>query len=47
MTVREIVATTQLREHVELWTVKEYKKERIALFSEEEMRWEHEVPDPS
>jgi len=47
MTVREIVATTQLREHVELWTVKEYKKERIALFSEEEMRWEHEIPDPS
>jgi len=47
MTVREIVATTQLREHVELWTVKEYKKERIALFSEEEMRWEHDIPDPS
>ena len=40
MTIDEIVAETQLTEHVALWTAKEYKKRPVALFSDEEAAWE-------
>ncbi len=40
LAVEELVATTNLSEHVELWTTKEYKKRRVRLFSSEEATWE-------
>ena len=40
MTIDEIVTTTELGEHVELWTEKEFKKQRVKLFSNEEAEWE-------
>ena len=40
MTIKEIETTANLRQHVELQTQREYKKKRIALFSDEEALWE-------
>jgi len=39
-TIEEIAATTGLDRRAELWTTKEYKKQRVALFSDAEARWE-------
>jgi len=40
LAVDQIVATTALREHVELWTTAEFKKRRVPLFGPEEAQWE-------
>ena len=42
ITIQEIAATASLREHLELWTEKEYKKQRVRLFGEAEQAWEAE-----
>jgi len=39
-TISELAAVTGLSERAELWTRQEYKKRRIALFSDEEAAWE-------
>ena len=40
MTIDEIIAETQLADHVAMWTTKEYKKRPVELFSEDEAAWE-------
>jgi len=40
ITIEEIAATAGLREHLELWTEKEYKKQRVKLFNDAEQTWE-------
>jgi len=40
MTIEEILSTTGLDRHVELWTAREYKKQRVPLFSPDEPAWE-------
>jgi len=40
MTIDEIAARTGLSRHARLWTVKEYKKRRVRLFTDEEAKWE-------
>ena len=42
MAAEQIVATTELSDHVELWTTAEYKKRRVPLFGPEEAQWEAE-----
>ncbi len=43
MSIDEIVTTTGLGEHMELWTETEYKKQRVRLFSDAEQQWEQEA----
>jgi len=43
LAIDEIEAVTGLRQRVELWTEKEYKKQRVRLFSREESDWEAAV----
>jgi len=40
ITIDRIVATTGLRDRVELWTERQYKKQRVRLFGEDEAEWE-------
>lgn len=40
MAIDEIVTTTGLLDHAELWTAREYKKQRVKLFAEAEQQWE-------
>jgi len=40
MTVEELLAKTGLREHRQLWTTREFKKQRVRLFDDEEATWE-------
>lgn len=42
MSIDEIVTTTGLGEHMELWTETEYKKQRVRLFNSAEQEWEEE-----
>jgi len=42
-TIDLMAARTGLKDRVELWTVREYKKRRVNLFSDEEQRWEAAV----
>jgi DNA-binding Lrp family transcriptional regulator len=43
MTIDEIVTTTGMLAHAELWTVREYKKQRMKLFAEAEKEWEEDT----
>ena len=43
MTVAELAAETALTHRTELWTLREYKKQRIRLFSDQEAIWESEL----
>jgi len=43
-TIEEIVASTHVGRYVELWTVREYKKQRVRLFAREEDEWEGTAP---
>lgn len=45
MTIDELVATTGLRDRVELWTRDEYAKRRVRLFTEDERQWEKRTAD--
>ncbi|MGB2824122.1 MAG: Lrp/AsnC family transcriptional regulator [Phycisphaerae bacterium] len=40
LTIEEIITTTHMARHVELWTDKEYKKRRVRLFTDAERQWE-------
>lgn len=42
LAVDEIIATTELGDHVELWTTAEYKKRRVPLFGPDEAEWERQ-----
>ncbi len=41
--IDEIIAIAGIADRVELWTAEEYKKQRIQLFSDEEVAWETKV----
>ena len=38
--IDEIAATTELADHVKLWTRREYKKSRVHYFSGQTAQWE-------
>jgi len=40
LTIEEILTTTGMGRRAELWTAREYKKQRIRLFTDEEAEWE-------
>ncbi len=40
MTIDELAAITELSDRVELWTVAEYAKRRVRLFTDDEQNWE-------
>ena len=40
LAIETILATTSLTDHVELWTMAEYKKRRVRLFGPDEAQWE-------
>ena len=41
--VNSLATTTGLQDRQELWTVTEYRKRRVRLFSEDEQKWEHQI----
>jgi DNA-binding Lrp family transcriptional regulator len=47
MTIRQIAATTGLGERAELWTARQYKKQRLVLFTDAEAQWEQRQPPPA
>ena len=46
LTIEEILGTTSLVRHVELWTAREFKKQRVGLFTGEEAAWEQNAAGP-